>query len=601
MALCDTPLQEHLRYLALAGKTHTVSHSDFELLCIGTSQGEVLLYHKNFPLPYAAYAPSTSPITALHREGNLLACGDNAGNIFLYTLAAHKEIARFCYVAQPVSHLLYLNPHTLVIFFVGGSVYRHSLSFEPHAKKTRIPFATLRNILPFMQNNYALLQVDATSFALFDLAEHKLCRSKFLTTPFAIKTCRIEENNLHIEYQNKRNDSFDLCPAKELDSLLLHNALEQADTLLSHNPVLCRTPSFEKLSRFYDATLQEALQALIAQNKERFERIVEMLLGLSAKKEELALLKKTYEHYPRFVALVEAEKYPLAYAMSAKFSHLQTTPPYKKLQEHFSTCHKQAQKALNNGEHAKAREILTPFMTIASKKDTIKLFLDKNSLFLSFLKAIEEQDYRTCQALIAQEKSLEKLPNYTALLDAQESFMQEIYKASLALDLPRAEERLAKLPLSKSLHSLQELYRGAALLQKLYDNNDFKGCYELLDTHPLLLQSELGILLEKHWGKTLAKAREHAIAGEMTQIQNLFENLSGIKSREESIAHLYKLGFYAKIKLFLEQKEFKSAEKFIYSYLDLFGEDMQITLLMKLFSLTSPTPLALSYMPNNTV
>jgi len=537
----------------------------------------------------------------LHREGNLLACGDNAGNIFLYTLAAHKEIARFCYVAQPVSRILYLNPHTLVIFFVGGSVYRHSLSFEPHAKKTRIPFATLRNILPFMQNNYALLQVDATSFALFDLAEHKLCRSKFLTTPFAIKTCRIEENNLHIEYQNKRNDSFDLCPAKELDSLLLHNALEQADTLLGHNPVLTRTPSFEKLSRFYDATLQEALQALIAQNKERFERIVEMLLGLSAKKEELALLKKTYEHYPRFVALVETEKYPLAYAMSAKFPRLQTTPPYKKLQEHFGTCHKQAQKALNNGEHAKAREILTPFMTIASKKDTIKLFLDKNSLFLSFLKAIEEQDYRTCQALIAQEKSLEKLPNYTALLDAQESFMQEIYKASLALDLPRAEERLAKLPLSKSLHSLQELYRGAALLQKLYDNNDFKGCYELLDIHPLLLQSELGILLEKHWGKTLAKAREHAIAGEMTQIQNLFENLSGIKSREESIAHLYKLGFYAKIKLFLEQKEFKSAEKFIYSYLDLFGEDMQITLLMKLFSLTSPTPLALSYMPSTAV
>ena len=601
MALCDAPLQEHLRHLALAGKTHTVSHSDFELLCIGTSQGEVLLYHKNFPLPYAAYAPSTSPITALHREGNLLACGDNAGNIFLYTLAAHKEIARFCYVAQPVSRILYLNPHTLVIFFVGGSVYRHSLSFEPHAKKTRIPFATLRNILPFMQNNYALLQVDATSFALFDLAEHKLCRSKFLTTPFAIKTCRIEENNLHIEYQNKRNDSFDLCPAKELDSLLLHNALEQADTLLSHNPVLTRTPSFEKLSRFYDATLQEALQALIAQNKERFERIVEMLLGLSAKKEELALLKKTYEHYPRFVALVETEKYPLAYAMSAKFPRLQTTPPYKKLQEHFGTCHKQAQKALNNGEHAKASEILTPFMTIASKKDTIKLFLDKNSLFLSFLKAIEEQDYRTCQALIAQEKSLEKLPNYTALLDAQESFMQEIYKASLALDLPRAEERLAKLPLSKSLHSLQELYRGAALLQKLYDNNDFKGCYELLDIHPLLLQSELGILLEKHWGKTLAKAREHAIAGEMTQIQNLFENLSGIKSREESIAHLYKLGFYAKIKLFLEQKEFKSAEKFIYSYLDLFGEDMQITLLMKLFSLTSPTPLALSYMPSTAV
>lgn len=601
MALCDAPSEEMLRYLALVGKTHTVSNSDLELLCLGTSQGEVLLYHKNFPLPYASYAPTSSPITAIAREGSTLACGDKKGNVFLYNLATHKEISRLCYMKQPLNALLFLNPHTLAIFFVGGAVYRHSLSFEPHAKKTRLPSAALCNILPFMQNTYALLQTDATSFALFDLAEHKLCRSRFLTTSFAIKTCRIEGNILSIEYQNKRTDTFDLCPSDELDSLLLHNALEQADTLLSHNPVLCRTSSFEKLSRFYDATLQEALQALIAQNKERFERILGMFCGIGTKKEELALLQKTYEHYPRFLALVEAQKYPLAYAMSAKFPHLQTTPPYKKLQESFSACHKQAQKALNSGAHAKAKEILAPFMGIASKKDTIKLFLEKNTLFLAFLKAIEEKDYATCQALIAQEKSLAKLPNYLTLLRAQESFVQEIYKAVLAFDMPIAKERLAKLPPSKSLYSLQELYRGAELLNELYENNDFRGCYNLLDTHPLLLQSELGTLLEKYLVKTLAKAREHAIAGEMAQIQKLFEKYSGIKSMEESIAHCYKLGFYAKIKLFLEQKEYENAEKLIYSYLDLFGEDIQITMIMKLFSATSPTPLALSYMPSTAV
>ena len=594
MPPCDTPLQEHLRYLELAGKTCTACHNDLEFLCIGTAQGDVLLYHKDFPLPYASYTPASSPITALACEGSLLACGDREGNVFLYNHTAHREIARLRLSAHPVHNLLFVNPYTLVIFFVGGETYRYTLSFEPHAIKTRLPFATVRFILPFMQNTYALLQVDEANFALFDLAEHKLCRSKFLTTPFAIKTCHIEETTLYIEYQNNRTDTFDLCPTGELDSLLLHNALEQADVLVRNNPVLCRTPSFEKLSRFYDAMLQDALQALIKQNKERFERILEMFGGVAAKKEEIALLKKTYEHYPRFIALVEAKKYPLAYAMGAKLPHLQATPPYKKLQESFSASTRQAQKALLGGAHAKAREILSPFMGIASKRDTTKLFLEKNTIFLSFLKALEEKDYATCQTLVAQEKSLAKLPNYIALQNTQESCMQEIYKAVLSFDLPRAKEQLAKLPASQPSDSLQELMCGVERLGELYENNDFNGCYELLDTYPLLAQSELGILLEKHWRKTLAKAREHAIASDINAIQNVLGELILAASKEKSIASLFKLGFYAKIEALLKKKEYKSAEGFIYSYLDLFGEDLSIAVLMKLFALTAPFPLALS-------
>jgi len=131
-------------------------------------------------------------------------------------------------------------------------------------------------------------------------------------------------------------------------------------------------------------------------------------------------------------------------------------------------------------------------------------------------------------------------------------------------------------------------------LQELYEKSDFYSCYELIDTHPHLCFSELGELLQKHWSKLMNECEDYASRGNIQTIKATLGELITLNGRKERIGYLLRVSFQVQIKYFLANKKLKSAKSVIYSYIDIFTKDSEISSLMKKYEAISREKLAIT-------
>jgi ABC-type multidrug transport system ATPase subunit len=105
---------------------------------------------------------------------------------------------------------------------------------------------------------------------------------------------------------------------------------------------------------------------------------------------------------------------------------------------------------------------------------------------------------------------------------------------------------------------------------------------------------ELGELLENHWSKLMQKCEEYALAGNIKEIKKTLGELIGLYSRRNKIGDLLRVSFHVRIKTLSGKKDFKAAEAIIYSYIDIFGIDSEISEIMKKFEKSTKQKLAIS-------
>ena len=144
---------------------------------------------------------------------------------------------------------------------------------------------------------------------------------------------------------------------------------------------------------------------------------------------------------------------------------------------------------------------------------------------------------------------------------------------------------------------LLELYKETkivAKLQKSYDENDFKKCYEILDEDIYLYNLELSKFLENHWTKLMNECEEYALKGDLKSIKKSLGDLIAVETRLQKIGDLIRLSFQIKIKALLGKSSFNNAESVIYSYIDTFGLDSEIRLIMRSFERVSKHKLAIT-------
>jgi len=141
--------------------------------------------------------------------------------------------------------------------------------------------------------------------------------------------------------------------------------------------------------------------------------------------------------------------------------------------------------------------------------------------------------------------------------------------------------------------------REIKILQKAYEEDNFKLCYELLDMHKNLKSTKLGSLLEKHWLKLISKCEEYALHGDIKSIKETLGELMMLSSRRTKIGDLLRVSFQTKIQLLISTNKAKHAENIIYSYIDIFGIDKEIKSIMKTYERKFKTKLAITYNENN--
>jgi len=498
-----------------------------------------------------------------------------------------------------INSLCFLNRHQLLSGASDGKLHIHSLKKYIPSKTIHTPFSSVHSLLLMANENFVLVAGDSRSIALFDIKNSKLVTSAYLTFHENVtKLLRTKENTLIVLLETQEIVKVVLPNANDIKTYILNNELDKAFKLIERDPMLKGTREHKRVEFLYELLYTQAIEELIKSNSKEARKLMKMFSDVESKKREINSIFKAFENYQRFQTLYLNKQYALAYALVQKHPALKRTQQYKKMEEGFKESFTFAQKQILIGRADLAKEILSTYITVLSKKPLIQLVLNQNSEFIEFLQAINDKEYAKVEKLLKKNEIFRQIPSYHTLQEKIEETLQKI-----ELLIQKGEEQEAIELIKEYVNvphiqtELQELYKDAKIIEKLkksYEKSDFVSCYELLDSSHNLDNIKLAKMLEEHWSKLINQCEEFAMKGDIKNIKQTLGELMQISSRVDKIGDLLRLSFHTKIKALLAKKSFKSAESIIYSYLDIFGKDSEILLIMKSFEKITTKKLAIT-------
>jgi hypothetical protein len=538
-------------------------------------------------------------VSAFAFYDNLLACSGYGGSITI--LKIHSLSSKYTIPSSSlrINALCFYDKDTLISGSVDGMLHIHSLKQKKIRATLSTPFNKINTILIMPNPQYVMVSGASEQLCIVDVENAKVISTSYLIFKHNVLNITLtQEDNLLVVLDSKEFFKVELPKVEHLKNFILSGDLDKAYALIDIDPMLKGTREHKRVEVMYDKLISQAIEALINSNTKGARLLMRKFNDVPSKKDDINSIFKAFEFYPRFNTLYLEKKYSLAYALADKHPALKYTRQYKKMEEVFKETYSFAQKQILIGCHDVAKEILSVYITVLSKKPMLHLILKQNEEFIQFLKAISDKDFKTIEKLIRKNEIFSQIPTYIKLEKSVQLTLDTIQNNINKGDVDSAIDIIKKyLQIPSIKEELQDLYRDAKLVKKLqesYKNNDFRSCYEIIDSSQNLYSLELSKLLEKHWSKLVSECEEYALRGNFSSIKKKFGLLISVKTRLNKTGDLLRLSFHTKIKVLLSKRSFKNAENIIYSYIDTFGTDSEMLLIMRTYEKASATQLALT-------
>ncbi|MBA3027115.1 MAG: WD40 repeat domain-containing protein [Sulfurimonas sp.] len=563
-------------------------------LIAGTDCGRVYQYRYNnasllsriCSFPLKTKRTKTNFVSALSIHNEKLACSGLGGALFVIDL--HSKIRKHILIEQGsrINALCFIDEKTLVSANVDGDVLVHSLAHNKESKRIDAPFKNIRDIVKTPNSDYVIISAETNYLALLDIKKAKVADAKYIEFEKTIsKIALLHDESLFVALEDSQILNAKLPNRAQLKELVMQNALYEAYRLVERAPILHNTIEYKLLQKRYKDIYKEALHALMNQNKAYALKCIAPLKGIKSKENEINSLFRAFENFNRFKIHYFEKKYALCFAMCSKYEPLMQTPLYEKIEEAWRDSFKNAYRHISLGDSQNAKALLHEYLTVASKREIIKLLLTQESDFMTFLHAVDANDFQTVDELIYKNKLFLETPTYISL---NQSIEKNIKKIDLFIKQGELQKAKNHLKLFKNttfmrdeLERLITNFNAMIKLQNAYKANNFKGCYEILDANVGLNATELGISLNKRWAALVNECEEYALSGDAKSIKITLNNLISISTRTDKIGDLLRVSFQSKIKTFLADENYQGAQNIIYSYIDIFGNDNEMRLLMK--------------------
>jgi len=538
-------------------------------------------------------------VSALCIEKNRLACSGLGGAVVVIDLYSRANKIVLQNSQSRINALHFVDSNTLVSANFDGLISIYSLKDKKLLKEIDTPLHQVRQIIAMPNPNFIMLCSNTNYVSIVDIKNHKFIHHKYIEfKDKIIRIANIDESSIAVALKNGMIEKIELTTEKDLKSLILHNSLDKAYELIEKEPMLKDTNKYKKLEQLYSKIYSEAIKALINENNNLAKELLKPYETLVSKKKEISSLYMSFRHYKNLKLLYLSKKFPIAYALCAKYPELEHTPIFKKMEENWRDIFKNAQRQMLLNKQNNAKALLDEYKTVASKKEMIALVLNQNRDFVEFILSINKKDYAKASSLANKNKLLKKAPTYTLLKNELDYKLEQIKTFIYQGDVDKARIALSIIKDVEDLKTEISMYfeecKHLEILQKHYKNNNLKRCYETLDEFHVLYTTELGEILEKHWAKLIHKCEEHALKGNVTNIKETLGELIDLDGRLDKIGDLFRLAFHVKIKAFLSKRSYKNAEKLIYSYLDIFGMDSEISTLTKKYEKRTDQKLAIT-------
>lgn len=538
-------------------------------------------------------------ISSLSFYKNRLACGSHNGEICIVDLHSRANKISISNSKVRITSLCFIDEKTLISANSDGKIYINYLDNRQKSKQVDSGFTTISSITLMPNRNYIMINGNTNYVTIYDIKRLKVAHNKYIEFKDKVDKVVLAPNNtLIVSLKNLHIYHAELPSIAQLKSLIIHNSLDEAFNMCERDFMVKDTKEYEQLKKRYNKIYNEAAQALINQQKKLALQLTEVFMNVPSKKDEIKLLFKAFENYSKLQTLYLEKKYTVAYALCTQYPALQHTFQYKKMEEVWKDAFKNAQRHILLGNNDLAKTSLNEFATIISKQPLIKLVLNHNKHFIEFLKAMEAKNFQKVNEIAKTNKIFTQIPTYKNIENEIQNSLLEIEKHIKKCDIETARSSLIKfqnLPqIVSEVTRLTQECDNIEKLQSAYKANNFALCYEILDAHNNLSFTDIGVLLEKHWSKIVHKSEEFALKGNIKDIKATLGELIHIETRREKIGDLLRVSFHTKTKALMAKKSFKNAENIIYSYIDIFGLDNEISSIMKYYEAKSKLKLAIT-------
>jgi hypothetical protein len=574
----------------------------------GTKSGRVLQYRFNEISLLSRICSFKSNkkkfVSAFAFNENKIACSGHGGSIIVLNLQSLSNKRTLTHGISKINSLCFADNNTIISGNSDGIIHISSINDEEFHKRISAPFRKIKQIILMPNPEYAMISGDSKSVAIINIKSAKVSRSNYIEFEDEVqKISLLDDETLVVALDNMKILDVYLPSVSLLKSLVLHNSLDEAYKIIEKNPMLINSREHQELEQRFHKIYLATIKALIQNNKTQALELIDMFKDIPALKEKIRLLFEAFKHYPRFQIHCLEEKLSLAYAMANKFPALQQTLEFKKLEKAWKSAFKNAQKYVLKGNLNDARFALSTYMTVLVKKELIQLILRNNNDFITFLKELENKNFLLIEQLVKKYPIFNEIPTYISLKNEAQHDLQKAQKYVTKGDIESAEkylEEIKNIPsLEKHYLSLNTKCKNIVRINKLYEQNEFNSCYEMIDTYNYLASTEFGLLLDKHWSKIIRKCENYAFKGKIKDVKETLGELIHLSTRRDKIGNILRLSFQSNIKILIVQKSFTKAESVLYSYLDIFGLDQEIETLMETFEVKSSSKLAISDEQNN--
>lgn len=575
----------------------------------GNNEGRVLLfkYNSNSQLARLCSFPYLRPKTKVKKNfvsaitfyRNLLAVSGYGGAIFIIDIYSGANKSVLLHGTSRKNALYFLNENSIISGDNDGNLQLISIPNNSVIKNINLPFRKTKQIISIPNTRYLIVHANTNTMIIVDSKDYKIIHSNYIEFEddiYAIEA--LDSKTLVVSLRNQRILYVELPSREMLSSLILHNSLDAAYELIAKEPMLKETPEHKSLEQMYNEAYLSAVNALINQNKELANQLMLIYRDINTKKESVNLLFKSFENYNRFKTLYLEKKYALAYAMSTKFPALKMTSQYDSMERKWKETFTNAQRHILIGKPDYAKALFKEYMTVITKRPIIQLILKHNELFIDFLRALDKKDFKRVNEIARKNILFTQMPIYETLESDIKKSLTGIEAYIKKNKIKLAKKKLAKIEgtpgFTQQVERLYSMCDEMIKLQSFYASNDFYSCYEMIDLFAHLGFSELGELLQKHWLKLMNECEEYALKGNIQSIKAVLGELITLNARKDRIGDLLRVGFQVQIKYFLSNHKFKSAQKVIYSYIDIFTKDSEISSLMSKYESLTGKKLAIT-------
>ncbi len=570
-------------------------------LITGDENGRVLQYSYLVSTPLSRLCSLN--VSAMTSTKNLLALGSDDGKVMIVDIYSRTNNIVFKDSISHINALSFLNDNLLLCGDDDGLVSVYSTIAKKLLKQIQTPLKAIDQMIILHDQNFVLLSSKTNYLSIIDLKTYKTVHKKVVEfKDTVVKIASISQNDIAVVLKNNEVKKLTLADENDLRSLILHNSLDEAYKLVESEPMLKYTKAYKELEDTYNTMYKKALVALNANDEKLASKILSMFVQTASKREQVRSLFRSYNHLDDLLSLYKYEKTAICYALVAKYKELENTAVFRKLEAIWREEFRSAQVDMLKGNTSKAESTMQKYKTVASKKEMVDLVLKQSEEFKKFLLALDKNNYTEAERIANTNKILTKIPPYQRLQNELEYKVEQIESFIYEGEIKKAKTAIVfieNIPnLKDKVESFLKECEDFEILKSHYEKNNFKACYQTLDSYPDLKKTQLGELLEKHWATLMQKCEDFALKGDIIGLKQALSELATLKSRVAKLGDLFRLTFHVKIKEYLALRNFRDVERTIYRYIDIFGLDYEIKELMKKYEHKKQIKLAITQDPS---